>query len=89
MKKSINEEDAAILGYIVNEITGRSGSEVSDQTIFIFEDGSVSNTIPATPDHFRGDKSFRHLRSLPEKKYFSGRMIVNRQGGEIKNYNFQ
>ena len=54
--QKIDEVDAALIGYLANGVAGRSGPDVSDLTIFIFEGGSVSNTVPATPEGFRGDK---------------------------------
>ena len=80
--------DSSVLGTLVERITGRSGPDISDTTIFIFEGGSVVNTIPATPDHFRGDELFREIRHLPPTKRYKGQMSVYRQGGDVKGIEF-
>lgn len=82
----LNVVDSSVLAYIINKI---SGPGKSDKTIFYFEGGSVSRTSPPTPREFRGDKVFRELRHLPPIEGYSGKMIVNRQGGVPKSIEFK
>jgi len=84
--QKLNAVDAAVLSYLVQQI---AGSDLSDQTIFYWEKGSVSRTSPPTPSDFRGDKVFRNLRHLPPVKQYTGEMIVNRQRGEVKSITFK
>lgn len=81
--------DNSILGTIVDRITGNSGANASDKTILKFDNGSVTWTIPATPEHLRGSSLFRKIRHLPPTKQFTGRMVVNRQGGLVKSITFE
>ncbi|RLB81911.1 MAG: hypothetical protein DRH24_08555 [Deltaproteobacteria bacterium] len=85
IRRKLKVDDAAVLGFIINNIRGEG---LSDQTIFYFEGGSVRSTKPATPTTLRGDNTFRQLRSLPPMERYTGEMIVNRQGGEVKNIEF-
>lgn len=87
--KLINPVDASVLAYAVDNITGKIEPDVSDQTVLIFQDGSVHATEPATPEGFRGDKIFRQLRHLPPVKGYTGRMVVNRQGGVPRSISFE
>jgi hypothetical protein len=80
--------DSSVLGTLVERITGHRGPEISDTTIFLFQDGSVCNTMPATPDKFRGHELFKGIRHLPPTKRFNGRMLVHRQGGDVKGIEF-
>jgi hypothetical protein len=75
-----------LLSYLVQEITGLKGG--SDTTVFLWDNGSIHSTVPATPDSLRGSKLFRQLRHLPPKPRFKGEMRVHRQGGEVKNWEF-
>jgi hypothetical protein len=84
----LNVVDKSLIGTLVDRVTGQSGPNVSDRTIFIFEGGSVCGTIPATPDSLRGRKLFREIRHLPPTASFTGKMVVDRQGGEIKSIEF-
>jgi len=86
LKIKVKPADAAVLSYIVQQI---SGPDKSDQTIFYWESGSISRTSPATPKEFRGDKVFREIRHLPPEKNYKGKMLVNRQRGEVKSIVFE
>jgi hypothetical protein len=76
----------SLLSFLVKEITGKEGG--SDCTTFLWDNGSIDNTIPATPDTLRGSELFKEFRKLPPKPKFSGSMNINRQGGVIKSYRF-
>lgn len=85
IKHKLRLIDATVLGYIINKI---SDTDLSDQTILFWQDGSVKRTSPPTPLEFHGDKSFRAIRHLPPVKNFSGKMVVNRHGGKPKTIQF-
>ena len=76
-----------LLSYLVQEITGNKNG--SNTTTFLWDNGSIYDTVPATPNLLRGSKLFRQLRHLPPKPRFTGEMKINRQGGEIKNWEFK
>lgn len=78
--------EKSLLSYLVQEITGVKGG--SDTTTFLWENGSIHNTIPATPEKLRGSKLFKEFKRLPPKPKFTGRMQIHRQGGEVKKYTF-
>lgn len=78
--------EQSLLAYLVQEITGVEGG--TDTTTFLWENGRIHSTIPATPQKLRGSKLFRDIKHLPPKPKFSGGMHINRQGGEIKSYTF-
>jgi hypothetical protein len=75
------------LSYLVQKINGNKGG--TDTTIFLWKNGSIHSTIPATPNNLRGSELFRMLRHLPPKAKFNGEMRINRQGGEVKNWTFE
>lgn len=75
-----------LLSYLVQEITGNKGG--SDTTTFLWDNGSIHSTIPATPIKLRGSVHFKKLRHLPPKPRFTGEMKINRQGGEVKSWKF-
>jgi len=75
------------LSYLVQEITGIKGG--TDTTTFLWENGRIHNTIPATPNKLRGSAIFNMLRKLPPKAKFNGEMKIYRQGGDIKNWEFE
>lgn len=78
--------DAAIISYLVNQITGIEGA--SDSTELLWQNGSIHGTIPATPSHLRGAELFNQLKHLPPVPNFSGSMSIHRQGGEVKTISF-
>lgn len=90
MKEGIMEQigvvENSILSFLVQEISGVKGG--SDKTIFLWDNGSIHSTIPATPNSLRGSEMFRKIRHLPPKPKFTGCMQINRQGGEVKSYTF-
>jgi len=76
-----------LLSYLVQEVTGIKNG--SDTTIFLWDNGSIHNTIPPTTGSLRGSELFRKIRHLPPKKKFTGEMQIHRQGGEVKNWFFE
>jgi len=75
----------SLLSYIAQELQGKHGT---DATTFIWQNGSVCSTIPATPDHLRGAQVFREIRKLPPVKKYSGQMLLYRQLGLVKAVEF-
>ena len=82
----MNPLDASIVSFLVQEITGIKGG--TDSTVFLWQNGSVHNTIPATPSSLRGSETFKNIKHLPPKRKFSGEMQINRQGGLVKDWKF-
>jgi len=82
----MNSVDQSVLNFITQTISGKGGT---DSTTFIWQNGSVCTTIPATPDHFRNNEAFKNIRHLPPVKQYSGRMQVDRQLGGVKKISFE
>lgn len=61
--KLLNSVDMSILEYVINHINGKTEPDVSDQTVLIFQDGSVHAPEPTIPENLLGDKVFGHVGS--------------------------
>ena len=75
-----------MVSFLVQEINGMKGG--ADSTIFLWENGSIHGTIPATPQSLRGYELFKKIKHLKPTPRFTGVMEVNRQGGEVKSWTF-
>ena len=82
----MDSNDMTIVTYLIQEITGNKGG--TDTTSFLWENGSIHGTIPATPQTLRGSDLFKKIKHLKPIPRFTGMMEINRQGGVVKSWAF-